>query len=118
MSSFRKILSSFFHLHNHITNLKVQIAQLVVQAQANQVFHFPEVVKGLVIMSSEKETLEFSLHYIKVVIAQREGCPAHNLVKTSIFPTKETEFKQESHARFHIFLRREYLGKDIKTRED
>ena len=38
------------------------------------------------------------------------NCPAHSLVEISIFPTKEKEFKQESHAKFHILLRREYLG--------
>ena len=91
----------------------------MVQVQAYQIFNFPEVVEFLVIMSSEKWTLEFSLHYIQIAIVQRESCPAHNLVETSRFPTKENEFKQESCTRFHILLRREYLGQTLgqgKTR--
>lgn len=92
-SSFRKCLSSFFHLQNHIANLKIEITEPVVQIEANQIFNFPEVVELLVITSSEKGTLEFSLHYVKVAITQREDCPAHNLVETLIHPTKENKFK-------------------------
>lgn len=89
----------------------------MVQVQVNQIFSFFEDVKFLVIMSSKEGTLEFSLHYIKVVITQREGCSAHNQVKISKFPTKETEFKQESHAMFHIFLTKDHLGKILRQRK-
>lgn len=89
----------------------------MVQVRGNPIFYFPKAVEFLVITSLEKWALEFSLHYIQIVIQQREDCPAYHLVEASIFPTKEKEFKQESHAWFHIFLRREYLGKTLSKGE-
>lgn len=65
----------------------------MVQIKTNQIFDLPEIVDLLVITSSEKGTLEFSLHYIKVVITQREGRPADNTVERGVLPTKEKELE-------------------------
>jgi hypothetical protein len=103
-----------FHLQNSITNLKIEIAQPVVQVQANQIFNFPEAVKFLVILSSRKGTLEFSFHYMEIVITQRKDPPAYDPTWMSICSTKEQEFKQESYSVFHIVPVREYLWKIFK----
>jgi hypothetical protein len=81
---------------------------------ANQIFYFSEAVQFLVIRSSEKGTLEFSLYYMEVVVTYRKDCPAHNQVIVSICSMEKEEFKQERQARLHGFPLRKYLVKILR----
>lgn len=110
-----QIQSQELNKQNHyIANLKIQIAQPLVQILANPIFNFSEAVQFLVIFSSEKGTLEFPLHYMKVVITHGKRCPSHDQVTVGTCSMEKAEFEQKRQARSHRFPLRKYLAKILR----
>lgn len=94
------------------TNLKIKVAQPVVQIQRNQIFNFLEPVKFGIIMASEERTFKLSLQSVQIGITYRKSTPSHYSVNIGIDSTKKNELKEEYHAWLHVPPSRQSLAKD------